>query len=536
MVGMLDDWSGSPYADMGGPDPAILALLQRQFGGGSSFAGRPPGTTPGGAMGATDAPAPGVGMLSGMMPSMSYRPYASPVDEGGFTGAAERVLGQPPVTPIGSPAETYNWPAEGGGGAPYADMGATGQPPSLTLPGGFDPVPMGGNGFGSLSPPAPPVPAPVPTSTPLTTAGRPVGEGDALPAPAAAIARVASAAADPNNKSVPETSLLGRIAQAMNDNSGTLLGLASGLAGAPSWGVGLGRGFAAAGAGATRDQTRKEARLTETTTYEALRRRGLSEETARLASRQPEVLKSILPRLFGGQKGVVVNDRLVDPTTGRVIADFSDLNRKAPQTVDIEVNGEKKAMQWDYKAQRWTPVDGAGGSGEPPTNPYSLGNKTTEAQSKDATYAERMHSAERIFREPGVVEAALSVPQRTMGAIPGAGNFMVSKEYQKFDQAQRNFINATLRRESGAVISDDEFANAKLQYFPQPGDGTEKLAQKQQNRIDAIKGISSGASSRYRVPYLFGPKGEIIEHKSPNTAPKPGNYIYDPAQRKLIQQ
>ena len=57
-----------------------------------------------------------------------------------------------------------------------------------------------------------------------------------------------------------------------------------------------------------------------------------------------------------------------------------------------------------------------------------------------------------------------------------------SDEYKQIEQAQRDFINATLRRESGATIQPSEFENAQLQYFPQPGDTPEVVKQKQRNR------------------------------------------------------
>ena len=57
-----------------------------------------------------------------------------------------------------------------------------------------------------------------------------------------------------------------------------------------------------------------------------------------------------------------------------------------------------------------------------------------------------------------------------------------SDEYKQIEQAQRDFINATLRRESGAAIAPSEFENAQLQYFPQPGDTPEVVKQKQRNR------------------------------------------------------
>jgi hypothetical protein len=75
------------------------------------------------------------------------------------------------------------------------------------------------------------------------------------------------------------------------------------------------------------------------------------------------------------------------------------------------------------------------------------------------------------------------------------------------EQAQRNFVNAVLRQESGAVISPSEFENAQKQYFPQPGDSAKVRDQKRQNRQSAIEG--------FRV--MSGPAGERIE--AARTAP-----------------
>lgn len=86
-------------------------------------------------------------------------------------------------------------------------------------------------------------------------------------------------------------------------------------------------------------------------------------------------------------------------------------------------------------------------------------------------------------------------------SLPGllgrtAGNMYLSRanpEFQQYAQAQRDFINAVLRRESGAVISDEEFDNARQQYFPQPGDTPAVIEQKRRNREDAVEGLRVGA-------------------------------------------
>lgn len=85
--------------------------------------------------------------------------------------------------------------------------------------------------------------------------------------------------------------------------------------------------------------------------------------------------------------------------------------------------------------------------------------------------------------------------------LGGAGslipNKFLSAKEQKFQQAKRDFTNAQLRRESGAAISSSEFENADEQYFPQPGDTKEVLAQKRNNREVVIQNLfeASGNSN-----------------------------------------
>ena len=86
-------------------------------------------------------------------------------------------------------------------------------------------------------------------------------------------------------------------------------------------------------------------------------------------------------------------------------------------------------------------------------------------------------------------------------SVGKAGNYLLSSEQQRVDQAQRDFVNAVLRQESGAVISDAEFANAQRQYFPSPGDDAKTIAQKRANRKLAIQGFAK----------MSGPKGGVQE-------------------------
>lgn len=105
------------------------------------------------------------------------------------------------------------------------------------------------------------------------------------------------------------------------------------------------------------------------------------------------------------------------------------------------------------------------------------GKPLTDTQATSLGYANRIAQA-------GTVIDKLGNQFTTAGSLLGQyePNLLKSADRQQYEQAQRNFVNAVLRKESGAVISPEEFNNAKLQYFPQPGDTAGVLQQKKQNR------------------------------------------------------
>ena len=123
----------------------------------------------------------------------------------------------------------------------------------------------------------------------------------------------------------------------------------------------------------------------------------------------------------------------------------------------------------------------------------------TESQGRDLTYANRGDEANGYIN--GLETQITSMNPiwfSTQAAIePNAvGNAFVSPEIRQYRQAERNFLNAVLRRESGAVISPSEFKTGELQYFPRPGDDAKTLAQKKQNRETAIAAFRATASGQ----------------------------------------
>lgn len=129
-----------------------------------------------------------------------------------------------------------------------------------------------------------------------------------------------------------------------------------------------------------------------------------------------------------------------------------------------------------------------------PADPAVRGSRAplNDTQSKALQFGTRMHTAGELLDT--LAAAGTDMPgvlKRSADAVGlgGAANWTQSPEQQQVEQAQRDFINAVLRRESGAAIAESEFTNARSQYFPQIGDSPEAIAQKRNNRLIATRGI-----------------------------------------------
>lgn len=137
----------------------------------------------------------------------------------------------------------------------------------------------------------------------------------------------------------------------------------------------------------------------------------------------------------------------------------------------------------------------------------------TESQTKDYLFGSRMQEANNIvarLERQGVDRGSLlsrsgSLGETAANILPSAlgGN---SPEQQQYIQAQRDFINAILRRESGAAISESEFANARKQYFAQVGDSEAVKAQKRRNRELAAQTLLESANGE-QTPTVSGGRG-----------------------------
>ena len=120
------------------------------------------------------------------------------------------------------------------------------------------------------------------------------------------------------------------------------------------------------------------------------------------------------------------------------------------------------------------------------------------------TYARRLEQAEQVFdnlQSGGFNRAATK--ERLASVLPAE---LQSSARVANDQAERNFVNSILRRESGAAISAAEYKNAEQQYFPRPGDSSDVIAQKKANRLQAMAGLQAEAGRALeKVPLVNVP-------------------------------
>lgn len=92
--------------------------------------------------------------------------------------------------------------------------------------------------------------------------------------------------------------------------------------------------------------------------------------------------------------------------------------------------------------------------------------------------------------EPEIAKMGLA-GQTWQAVMP---NFLQTERGQLYTQAQRAFTEARLRKDSGAAIPEQEFANDRKTYFVQPGDSEATIAQKRRARgtLLASLGFESG--------------------------------------------
>jgi len=156
--------------------------------------------------------------------------------------------------------------------------------------------------------------------------------------------------------------------------------------------------------------------------------------------------------------------------------------------------------------------------------PATSVNKPSDGEQMAKGYHDRMVAAEKLLG--GIGDKGYPTEQTNSAAsIPLVGDYLKRKastaDQQKYEQAQRDWVRSKLRKESGAVIGEQEMKDEIRTYFPQPGDTPEVIAQKEQARQVAIQAMRDAAG-----PALG---------KTPAGQPKKDGNLSTDEQRELME-
>ena len=120
--------------------------------------------------------------------------------------------------------------------------------------------------------------------------------------------------------------------------------------------------------------------------------------------------------------------------------------------------------------------------------------KFTESQGKDNVYSTRAEGA--LAKLEPVVDALASRTDMIADAVPlGFARGLQSEEYQVAKQAGDEFLQAILRKDTGAAITEQEQALYGDTYLPRPGDGPGVLQAKREARARALSALQSGMNA-----------------------------------------
>lgn len=178
-------------------------------------------------------------------------------------------------------------------------------------------------------------------------------------------------------------------------------------------------------------------------------------------------------------------------------------NGKTPEGMVIESDG-----QGGFRM-----VQGAGASG-------AAAKPFTEAQGKDVVFTTRAKGALETL-DP-IAGALASRGEVAADWLPmGLGGGLQSDEYQVAKTAGDEFLQAILRKDTGAAITPAEQALYGETYLPRPGDSEARLQYKAEARQRAVAALEAGMSPAQIVAQekaLAKGSGSVVQPESATNA------------------
>ena len=128
--------------------------------------------------------------------------------------------------------------------------------------------------------------------------------------------------------------------------------------------------------------------------------------------------------------------------------------------------------------------------------------KYTQAQHLSSGFATRMFTANKEL-----TDVADLFPSFDPTSARFHSNIMLpdwlssmgrTSEGQRYKQAQDNWISANLRKESGAVLGEQEIEQERAKWFPAMGDSKDVIGQKTRSRKDAENAMQKASGGAYK--------------------------------------
>lgn len=158
--------------------------------------------------------------------------------------------------------------------------------------------------------------------------------------------------------------------------------------------------------------------------------------------------------------------------------------------------------------------------------------KPTEAQNKNTAFVAEMEAANQVIdglEAEGFAPSTRGQTAQAVGSSAPALRWLANKATPEkelaWTAAKNKWIEAVLRNRSGAAISQSEYRNADLQYFAQPGDTPEVVANKKALRQAAF------AAMRSTLPESLIGKADSASGTTPpaTAAPAPATPVTSPS-------
>lgn len=151
------------------------------------------------------------------------------------------------------------------------------------------------------------------------------------------------------------------------------------------------------------------------------------------------------------------------------------------------------------------------------TGEFKVGQSPNESDTKTAGYAHRLVSANDNLLALEANGIDKPTPQLLISQKNGVTQLVITNEHDRqFVQASKEWLAPILRKDTGAAVTDGEFAYYANIYIALPGDTPAVLEQKRRARLVATEGLIGEAGPTYRAMFPG-------DHKSPSAenAPSP---------------